>query len=338
MSDTTELETVPCDLCGSTNLEGIYSKPDEHYHPNQYFSVVKCRKCGLGFLNPRPTQKAMDYFYPSSFFEGFIDEGQRHDIRYTKECNFLEQHVPQSILDDPERRLLDVGCANGAFAQKMIRRGWNVEGLEISSQAKSIDDFVVHSCLLNELTLPDASFDVITAWAVLEHVLNPGACFEAASRLLKPGGVFIFLVTNFESTSSHSLYREDIPRHTYFYTKSTIQRYLQYNGLQMTHINHGKDIYRMTPVGWLVRLVSLACGHKQMPWSKMPVNRSKWISDRGLRPGLLSTMRYIARHPLWALDRATVPLYVAWQIKSKSYGIATYVATKPTLKRSAAPP
>ena len=331
MNTAAALETVPCDLCGSTNLERLYSKPDEHYHPNEYFTVDRCRECGLGFLNPRPTQQAMDRFYPRSFFERFVHEAQRHDIRYTRECEFLEQHVPQAILTDPERRLLDVGCANGAFARKMIRRGWHVEGLEIGSQAEDVDDFVVHGCLLNELTLPNASFDVITAWAVLEHVLNPRACFEAAARLLKPGGVFIFLVTNFESTSSHSLYREDIPRHTYHFTESTVQRYLEDNGLQMAHVHQGNDIYRMTPVGWLVHLIGRACGHERLPWKKMPVNRTKWISDRGLRLGLLSTMRYVARHPIWTLDRAIVPLYVAWQIRSKSYGIVTYVGTKPSL-------
>src|SRR3546814_5417313 len=62
-------------------------------------------------------------------------------------------------------------------------------------------------------------YDVITAWAVLEHVHDPMSYFMKAASTIQSGGYFVFLVTNFDSISSRSLFREDVPRHLYFFSK-----------------------------------------------------------------------------------------------------------------------
>jgi 2-polyprenyl-3-methyl-5-hydroxy-6-metoxy-1,4-benzoquinol methylase len=48
---------------------------------------------------------------------------------------------------------------------------------------------------LPNANLKESSFDIVTAWAVFEHLHNPSDYFFEVQKVLKPGGKFIFLVT-----------------------------------------------------------------------------------------------------------------------------------------------
>ncbi len=47
---------------------------------------------------------------------------------------------------------------------------------------------------LEQLTFPDASFDLFISQDVMEHILDPEAAFREIARVLKPGGAHIFTV------------------------------------------------------------------------------------------------------------------------------------------------
>jgi hypothetical protein len=49
------METVACNLCGSTRHTALYQMPDRRGYQAGIFTVVECDRCGLGFVNPRPT-------------------------------------------------------------------------------------------------------------------------------------------------------------------------------------------------------------------------------------------------------------------------------------------
>jgi hypothetical protein len=66
---------------------------------------------------------------------------------------------------------------------------------------------------------------------VLVNLHDPAAHFRAAGRLLRAGGNFVFLVTNFASTFPRNLLRQDVPRHLYFFCQGTVERYVELGGL-----------------------------------------------------------------------------------------------------------
>jgi len=59
------METVACNLCGSTHHTALYQMPDRNSDQAEVFSVVECEQCGLGFVNPRPLFEDMWKCYPS---------------------------------------------------------------------------------------------------------------------------------------------------------------------------------------------------------------------------------------------------------------------------------
>jgi len=80
-------------------------------------------------------------------------------------------------------------------------------------------DFPVYTQEFQNIPLNEPTYDAVTAWAVLEHVHDPMAYFRKAAQVVKKDGLFVFLVPNFASVASRSLFCEDLPRHLYFFTR-----------------------------------------------------------------------------------------------------------------------
>ena len=51
------LETVVCDLCGSSDFQPLYTMADQLGLDREEFTIVKCGGCGLVFVNPRPEEE-----------------------------------------------------------------------------------------------------------------------------------------------------------------------------------------------------------------------------------------------------------------------------------------
>lgn len=93
--------------------------------------------------------------------------------------------------------VLDVGCGTGAVMEHMKSLGYEAFGVDMSPEA-------LQYCQAKKLTVtlgtaesiayPDASFDVVLALDVLEHVSDHQAAVKEIARILKPGGIFVATV------------------------------------------------------------------------------------------------------------------------------------------------
>lgn len=48
-----------CDLCGSGNNTLLLQARDYRYGHPEMFNIVKCKSCGLIYLNPRPAAESV---------------------------------------------------------------------------------------------------------------------------------------------------------------------------------------------------------------------------------------------------------------------------------------
>jgi SAM-dependent methyltransferase len=317
------MEAVTCNLCGSDDYRMIYSMPDARYAIEEWFKVVECLRCGLGFVNPRPIPPEMSRYYPPSFYDYFEDDRDFHGRRYAAEANFLKD-----VTSTDRKLLLDLGCANGAFPRFMRQLGWEVEGVETSRQSKPISDFKVYQQEFHDIPICEPWYDAITAWAVLEHVHNPMAYFRKAAQVLKQGGIFVFLVTNFKSISSRSLFLEDVPRHLYFFTEETVKKYLAETGFDLMKAEYTNRIYSMRPVNWLRHYFYLCCKRRKMEWKDIPFAGQRLGKKAGPENTLTERTKFLISNPFYALDRFLMPIFEGYQLLLKKYGIVIYVARK----------
>ncbi|HEU0036663.1 MAG TPA: bifunctional 2-polyprenyl-6-hydroxyphenol methylase/3-demethylubiquinol 3-O-methyltransferase UbiG [Kofleriaceae bacterium] len=101
------------------------------------------------------------------------------------------------------KRVLDLGCGAGFLANDLAARGHRVTGIDTTpdnllvarerDRTGTVDYQVGDACAL---ALPDASFDVVCAMDLIEHVEQPERLVAEAARVLAPGGLLFFHTFN----------------------------------------------------------------------------------------------------------------------------------------------
>ncbi|HFQ94117.1 MAG TPA: class I SAM-dependent methyltransferase [Anaerolineae bacterium] len=98
----------------------------------------------------------------------------------------------------PSSRVLDVGCGRGGLVEQLDHPLAQVVGIDPdwASLREHRLDLPRVAGLSDDLPFAPASFDVAFASWVLEHLERPLRTFCAMYRVLKPGGVFVFITPN----------------------------------------------------------------------------------------------------------------------------------------------
>lgn len=116
-------------------------------------------------------------------------------------AKMIHQHYPEQELK--KLKLLDVGCGAGLLTNDLALSGIQVTGIDLSESSLEMAEKydtskTVKYIKANAYQLPfeDKSFDVVTSMDFLEHVEEPLKVVNEISRVLKPGGLFIFHTFN----------------------------------------------------------------------------------------------------------------------------------------------
>jgi ubiquinone/menaquinone biosynthesis C-methylase UbiE len=252
-----QMEYIRCPLCDGDNTKVLFRRKDlTHRVSGIEFPVVRCTMCGMVYVNPRPTKEAIHSYYPTEFYEIMNKETVLEQKRSQLEAKFeLVKHIDAG-------KLLDVGCNKGDFLYFMQGKGWFVKGVEFSSKPPNMFRQDIFYGELNEANYPDNSFDLVTIWAVLEHVYDPLRTLKEVNRVLLPGGTIVLLVTNFNSLPARFMRHDDIPRHTTLFSKRTIAEMLMLAGFEVRKYVFSQNIFSGSTRGILNYMVKLASGEK----------------------------------------------------------------------------
>lgn len=118
------------------------------------------------------------------------------NINYDESSNSL--FYEQINFDLENKKILDIGCGDGSDLKKFSELGAVVYGVEPSDEfvrsAKELNpDGIIKESVAENIPFSDNMFDVVVSkWALQTCIDIPKALNEAA-RVLKPGGMFVFL-------------------------------------------------------------------------------------------------------------------------------------------------
>lgn len=109
----------------------------------------------------------------------------------------LEKRVQDHI--DRDDRVLEIGCGRTApLLRKLKGTAGKLSGIDLVDF--TVDDPDIQ-LLNNDVTdmkdIADASIDFAFSRSVMEHVGNIDLCYAELYRILKPGGIYLFLTPNF---------------------------------------------------------------------------------------------------------------------------------------------
>jgi SAM-dependent methyltransferase len=217
--------------------------------------VVVCEKCGLGRFNPMPSAEEVSALYPDEYygepgvkFQSLVERLVR--VVAERHIAFLSRGLARGS------RVLDVGCGRGVILGPLADRGFEVHGVEISAEAaRGVDPRarVRIAPRLADADYPDAYFDEVIVWHVLEHLPDPAGTLAEIARILRPGGRVIVAVPNFESAQARWMgsawFHLDLPRHLYQFPASGLRTLLEGSGFDVVSDHHFS--LRQNPFGWI---------------------------------------------------------------------------------------
>ncbi|OQB28648.1 MAG: putative S-adenosylmethionine-dependent methyltransferase [Chloroflexi bacterium ADurb.Bin180] len=249
------MEQVRCNLCGAddTRLIAVIDQ----------LRIVRCKRCGLTYVNPRLAQSELQEIYTESYYdhdgivngleffgyEDYVADEENIKLTFADRLRTIEKLTAPG-------RLLDIGCATGFFLALARDNGWQVVGTEVSTfsagYARERLGLDVRLGTLKSLGFEAGSFDTVTMWDVLEHVTDPMAELGEIARILRTGGVLSIITPDAGSLVARILgdrweeYRR-VREHVYFFSRRTLSRMLHEVGFEILKVESAGKFFYLGP-------------------------------------------------------------------------------------------
>jgi SAM-dependent methyltransferase len=240
-----------CGLCGSTK--------NVMFLTTECQRLVKCKECGLIYT---------DSFGKSQSYaeEDYFTRKNQYVSRWNEFCAIFESLIDKIVCFKSSGKLLDVGAGVGTLLYVAAKRGFTVQGVEVSEWAsafareeKGLD---VITGTLENTRLETEAFDVIVINHVLEHVDNPRKLLTEVHRLLKNDGLLVIGVPNIGSIMAfllgskwQSLRPEE---HVWHFSPATLKRLARESGFTELRFE-SRENYSVTswrPKALLIRIIN----------------------------------------------------------------------------------
>jgi len=277
------IETVACPNCDSSRFDVVYpasypkdltrEKVLEVYSASSshqlFDAVVQCSECTLAYLNPRFRQDLILESYASAVDPVFVKQNELRVRTFRRSLEFLGRRGILRLA--PETRILDVGCAGGAFPKAAKDAGLSVVGVEpsrwLSEYGRKTYGVDVRTGFLSDHAFETGSFDAVSLWDVIEHLPDAGAVLDEIRRILKSKGTLIVNYPDYDSFARKLLGRRwpmFLSVHLTYFTPATLRALLEKHGFEVREVHpfwqtlelgyslqRAADYFRV--FGWLAR-------------------------------------------------------------------------------------
>ncbi|MBN1488122.1 MAG: class I SAM-dependent methyltransferase [Anaerolineae bacterium] len=280
-------EEVTCNLCGADNTKvrfpstlkenaegnwGAYACTNGGY--GYHAPIVECNKCGLVYMNPRRLSTEVMDLYAAVEDPLYVEEREGRILTFEHHLRPLERYTGAPN----HRPLLDVGAHTGVFVEIAARHGWDAWGVEPShwavEQART-NGLQMCEGTLEDAGIPDAEFDVVTMWDVIEHLTDPMRTLAESWRVLRPGGWLVIHTIDIDSLFARVMgghWPWLMEMHLYYFSRKSLGAMLnktgfkvQWMGAQGRYLRAGYLASRVTalmpfagkPLEWLVTKLNL---------------------------------------------------------------------------------
>jgi 2-polyprenyl-3-methyl-5-hydroxy-6-metoxy-1,4-benzoquinol methylase len=180
--------------------------PAFYYGKKNGYLLWKSAESEIIFVDPLPSKKQLFEYYNSSYFDRdpgrYLGEEDSANIVWSRRIETIRGLSDVGSLDN--WTILDVGAGTGAFlanvasqCREILAVEYSEDGRKLLVERLGLDEPV--PAILEDLDLEQGSLDVITMWAVLEHLPFDANMFCKLRHLIKFGGIVAISVPNVQA-------------------------------------------------------------------------------------------------------------------------------------------
>jgi SAM-dependent methyltransferase len=272
-ADALQMETVKCCICGTGDAFPVGSGEDFEYRSSpDTFVAVRCRRCDLVYLNPRPAPEELGRIYPPHY-HAYQFTAEKFGLAYRVRSRLEARRLLSYAKGLPKgARILDIGCGDGFHLDLLKQYGdptWQLVGVDVSERAVSAArrrGLNVYQGRVDEADLPAASFDLILMIATIEHVDDPAGVVAATARLLTPQGRAVIVTDNADSLDFRLAHRRHwggyhFPRHWNLFNRRSMELLAARACMRVTNLETS-----VTPVNWVYTIHNWLADHRAPSW------------------------------------------------------------------------
>ena len=219
------MEHVLCEICGVDDAQPYKSENGQQ--------AVQCRRCGLVYCNPRPSIAEMKQLY----------DGQETKVNvrahlYQRDRKTIEARACLDLIQRYRQggRVLEIGSAAGYFLWEARKRGFAVQGLDLTQKfvefSERVLDVPAFEGTLQSAPFAAQSFDLVYLRNVMSHLAYPREELLTIAHLLAPGGHLVLETGNVAELPAAEAGELELPDHLYHFSEENLRALLATAGFR----------------------------------------------------------------------------------------------------------
>jgi 2-polyprenyl-3-methyl-5-hydroxy-6-metoxy-1,4-benzoquinol methylase len=231
---------IPCPICNLKEYlilkKGNYNQYSVEEIKKKFSSssdtfidqVVKCLNCKFVYLNPRLDNNIILEGYTNVIDEKFISQDFLRLKTFSQSLKKIKK-----ILNLSNKKILDVGTANGTFVKACLKNNIVAEGIEpnkwLVNLGKKNDNLNLHCGSFEEFNFKK-KYDFIFFWDVLEHVFDLNITKSKILNILNKNGYLIINCPDQDSIAQRILkfkWPFYLSVHLYYFNENSLKTFLK---------------------------------------------------------------------------------------------------------------
>lgn len=231
-----------CPVCSGKKFRPHLTSTD-HTNSGKDFNIVQCTNCSFIITNPRPNQSEIGEYYKSESYISHTGGSNNLIDRIYLLARSRSLKRKRKLIEKYSEKLslLDYGCGTGEFLNECIKQGWNGDGIEPSTEARSKAQELNQRTIFSDLSqIIENQYNTITLWHVLEHVHELNLTLEKLTQSLATNGTVFIAVPNPMSWDANKYGKHwaayDVPRHLWHFSKENMTQLLSNHSLTVKEV------------------------------------------------------------------------------------------------------
>ncbi len=224
-----------CKFCG--NRMCFVKKKVQSSNNQQLYDLYSCPDCRSFFFDDQQYNTSLKEFYNNiSLTRGNFTLDFTPSKKWFKQVAIIKKLLGKNPLS-----VLDIGCRTGDFLMHFEHQ-IECEGIELSEYFAAIGKqrgLVIYNDFFENIDFKK-KYDVVSAYAIMEHLKNPLKFINKLNRIINPSGLLVILIPTHQCLKRKYLdyfkfhwHMYSPPEHLNFYSRQFLDNYLLDKGFKL---------------------------------------------------------------------------------------------------------